>query len=356
MIWSLDLWRIPAVVFAMAKKLSWGIMTTGWIARKFVTDLRQSRTGELAAVGARSLADAQKFAADFGGANAHGSYDALLADPAVEAVYIGTPHPWHAEWAIKAAAAGKHILCEKPLTLSLADTERVLAAAKQHNVLLMEAYMYRFHPQTRKVVEWVRSGAIGEVRLIRASFNIQMDFNPEHRMFKKSLGGGTILDLGCYPVTYSRHIAGAVQGKEFVEPVEFHGTGHVRPEMGTDDFATAVAKFDGGIVAELSCGATMLNDNSVQIYGTTGWIDVPQPFVPGLLGQDETIVLHRRGAAPEPLVIRSPGVGLYAYEADAFAEALERGEREVPLATHADTLGTARVLDRWLAAVGVTYP
>jgi predicted dehydrogenase len=340
----------------MAKKLNWGIVTTGWIARKFVTDLRQSATGRLAAVGARRLEDAQKFAADFGGANAHGSYQALLDDPAVEAVYIGTPHPGHAEWAIKAAQAGKHILCEKPLTMNLADTERVLAAAKKHNVLLMEAYMYRFHPQTRKVVELVRSGAIGEVRLIRASFNVMMNFDPEHRMFKKALGGGTILDLGCYPVTYSRHIAGAVQGKDFAEPLEFHGTGRLHPVSGADDYAVAVAKFPGDILAELSCGATVLDDNSVQIHGTTGWIHVPQPFVPGLLGKAEKIVVHRRGsAATEEIAITSPDKGLYAYEADAVAEALARGAREVPLATWADTLGTARMLDAWLAGAGVRY-
>ena len=113
----------------MAAKLNWGILTTGWIARKFVTDLKQSRTGRLVAVGARQLADAEKFAADFGGARAHGSYDALLADPEVQAVYIGTPHPLHREWAIKAAQAGKHILCEKPLTLNRAGTELIIEAA-----------------------------------------------------------------------------------------------------------------------------------------------------------------------------------------------------------------------------------
>lgn len=340
----------------MAKKLNWGIITTGMIARKFATDLRQSQTGRLVAVGSRSRAEAEKFAADFGGVHAHGSYEALLADPEVGAVYIGTPHPWHAEWAIKAAAAGKHILCEKPLTLRLADTERVIAAAQKHGVLLMEAYMYRFHPQTKKVVELVRNGALGELRLIRASFNLLMNFDPGHRMFKKSLGGGTILDLGCYPVTYSRHIAGAVQGKEFVEPVEFHGTGRLRPEVGTDDFATAVARFPGDILAELSCGATVLNDNTVQIHGTKGWLDVPNPFTPGLEGKTEQIILHRRGMdTAETIEIKSPGVGLYAYEADAVAEALAHGAREVPLATWADTLGTARMLDAWLAGVGLSY-
>ena len=340
----------------MTTKLNWGIISTGWIARKFVTDLKQSRTGALAAVGARKLADAERFAADFGGARAYGSYAELLADPAVQAVYIGLPHPLHKEWAIRAAQVGKHILCEKPLTLKHSDTQQIIDAAKKHDVLLMEAYMYRFHPQTLKRVELVRSGAIGELRLIRASFNVMCNFDPEHRMFKKELGGGAILDLGCYPVSFSRHIAGATLGKAFAEPLSFHGTGHIHPIAGTDDFATAVAKFPGGISAELSCGSLVLNDNSVQLHGTKGWIDVPNPFTPGLLGQPEAIFVHRSGAAaPEKIVITSPGVGLYAYEADAVAEAVARDEREVPLVTWADMLGNAAIVDAWLAAVGVKY-
>jgi len=340
----------------MAKKLNWGIITTGWIARQFATDLRQSQTGRLVAVAARQAADAEKFAADFGGARAYGSYAALLADPEVEAVYLATPHPWHAEWAIKAAAAGKHLLCEKPLTLRRADTERVIAAAKKHNILLMEAFMYRLHPQTRKLVELVRDGAIGELRLIRASFNILMDFNPEQRMFKKALGGGTILDLGCYPVSFSRHLAGAAAGAVFAEPVEFHGTGRLHPQAGTDDFATAVAKYPGDILAQLSCGSTCVNDNSASLHGTKGWIDVPCPFIPGLRGKTERIVLHRRGVdAPETIEFNPGGVGLYAYEADAMAEALARGAREVPQMPWADTLGIAGQLDQWLAGVGLSY-
>jgi predicted dehydrogenase len=339
----------------MAKKLNWGILTTGWIARKFAVDLRQAHTGQLVAVGARQLADAQKFAAEFGAPGAYGSYQAVLDDPAVEAVYIGTPHPWHAEWAIKAAQAGKHILCEKPLTLRLSDTQRVIAAAQKHNVLLMEAFMYRFHPQMRKVVELVQSGAIGDVRVIRASFNVVRSFDPAHRMFNKALGGGTILDLGCYPVSYSRHIAGAVQGKDFAEPVKFHGMGDVNPATGTDEFATAIAEYPGGIIAELSCGSTRLDDNAVKIHGTAGWIHVTQPFTGGQLGKPVKIFLHRRGAEPEEIVIHTPDMGLYAYEADAVAAALARGAREVPLASWADSIGTARVLDAWLEAAGVIY-
>ena len=340
----------------MTAKLNWGVLTTGVIARKFVTDLRQSRTGRFTAVGARKLADAEKFAREFGGARTHGSYTALLADPEVQAVYIGTPHPLHAEWAIKAAEAGKHILCEKPLALNLAGAQRIIAAARQHGVLLMEAYMYRCHPQTLKLVELVRSGAIGEVRLIRASFNVICNFDPEHRMFKKELGGGSILDLGCYPVSFSRLLAGAALGRPFADPVEFRATGRVHPLTQTDEYASAVVKYPGEIIAELSCGSTVLHDVSARIYGTKGWLDVPEPFTTGLLGKEEKIYLHRPGAsAPEKITIASPGMGLYAYEADAVAEAIARGDREVPQMIWADTIGNMAVLDDWLAAAGVNY-
>jgi predicted dehydrogenase len=339
----------------MTDRLNWGILTTGVIARKFAADLRQSRTGRLAAVGARRLADAENFAREFGGARAHGSYAALLADPGVQAVYIGTPHPWHKEWALKAIAAGKHVLCEKPLTLNLADTREIINAARAQGVLLMEAFMYRCHPQTLKLAELVRAGAIGELRVIRASFNIQMEFKPEHRMFNRALGGGTILDLGCYPVSFSRLIAGAAQGRPFAEPVAFHGTGRLHPAARTDDCAAAVVKYPGEVVAELSCGSTVIRDIGARIYGSQGWIDVPTPFFPGLEGRTDRFFLHRPGGgAPDEFAFESPAA-LYAHEADAVADALARGEREVPHMTWADTLGNAAVLDAWLAAVGVDY-
>jgi predicted dehydrogenase len=347
----------------MTAKLNWGILTTGWIARKFATDLRQSRTGRLAAVGARRLADAERFAADFGGARAHGSYEALLADPEVQAVYIGTPHPLHKEWALKAIAAGKHVLCEKPLTLNLADTQSVIDAARARGVLLMEAYMYRCHPQTLKLVELVRSGAIGELRLIRASFNVLRDFDPEHRIFKRALGGGAILDLGCYPVSFSRLIAGAAASAgasaaptlPFAQPVEFHATGRRHPLTQTDDYAAAAVKYPGDIIAELSCGLTVVHDISARIYGSKGWLDVPTPFFPGLDGKTDRFFLHRPGtSAPEEFTFPS-SVGLYAHEADAVAEAIAHGAREVPQMTWADTIGNTAVLDAWLAAVGVNY-
>lgn len=339
----------------MTDKLNWGIITTGWIAHKFVTDLLKSRTGRFVAVGARKLADAEKFAQEFGGARAHGSYAALLADPGVQAVYIATLHPQHKEWALQAIAAGKHVLCEKPLTMNPADTQVVVEAAQAKGAFLMEAFMYRCHPQTQKLVELVRAGAIGELRMIRATFNVDRPYEPAHRMFNRAIGGGGILDLGCYPVSFSRLIAGAGQGKAFAEPVEFHATGRKHPDAQTDDYAAGVMKFPGGVIAEISCGSTVIHDVWARIYGSAGWIDVPTPFFPGLDAKTDRIFLHRRGAsAPEEFTFPCPA-GLYACEADAVAEAVAAGKREAPQMPWADTLGVAANLATWLAAVGVDY-
>ncbi|HET7535510.1 MAG TPA: Gfo/Idh/MocA family oxidoreductase [Candidatus Didemnitutus sp.] len=339
----------------MATQLKWGIMTTGWIARKFVIDLKRSRTGRLVAVGARKREDAEKFAAEFGAERAHGGYDALLADKNVDAVYIGTLHPQHLEWAVKAAEAGKHILCEKPLALNRADSERIIAAVKRHKVFLMEAFMYRCHPQTAKLVELVRSGAIGEVRLIKAAFNVARPFDPEHRIFKRELGGGAILDLGCYPISFSRLIAGAAQGKPFAEPVEFKATGRLHPVARSDEYAAASVKYPGDIIAELSCCSMTVHDISASIHGSQGRIEIPTPFFPGLDGRDESFRLYRAGTETPEEFKFSGSVPLYAHEADTVAAAIAAGQLESPAMTHADTIANMALLDQWRAAVGMKY-
>ena len=339
----------------MSAKLRWGILATGRIARMFAIDLAGSATGRLTAVGSRSAEAAAGFARDFGGIRAHGSYEALLADPGVDAIYLATPHPFHEEWAVLAAKAGKHVLCEKPLALDSAGAARMVAAARQAGVLLMEGYMYRCHPLTLRLAEAVRAGVIGEVQAIRASFNIIRPYAPEHRIFNRALGGGAILDLGCYPVSFSRLIAGAAAGQPFAEPVEFHATGRLHPEARTDLHAAAVARFANGILAELSCGSTVMTDISASIHGTTGWIELPTPFAPGLGGRTDRILVHHTGRTDPEVWECMPEQGLYAYEADAVATALAGGKLEVPQMTHADTLGNMAVLEAWCAAVGVNY-
>src|ERR1700761_375516 len=235
-------------------QLSWGIIGAGGIAGTFAQGLAKSRTGKLVAVGSRSQEGADAFAKKFGPLRAHSSYEALLADPEVQAVYISTPHPMHAEWCIKAARAKKHILCEKPLTLNHAEAMVVAEAARENGVLLMEAFMYRCHPQMAKLVELIRSGAIGQVGVIQASFSFHAGFNPEGRLFKNELGGGGILDVGCYVTSISRLIAGAAQGKPFAEPLRLAGFANLHPDAKTDLYAVASAEFPGGILAQLATG------------------------------------------------------------------------------------------------------
>lgn len=338
----------------MSAKFRWGLIATGGIARKFAEQLPASRTGELVAVGSRTREAAEKFAADFGGVRAHGSYEALLADPEVQAVYISPPHPAHLEGVERAAAAGKHILCEKPLTLRLADTQRALKAARAGGVCLMEAFMYRCHPQTDKIAALIADGAIGRLRVIRAAFCFDRAFDPAHRLFNRALGGGGILDIGCYPVSYSRRMAGAALGRHFAEPEQFKAVGHRLAATGVDDYAAAVATFPGGVVAELCCGTTLRREVAVRVYGESGWIDVPAPYHPAGTEGADTFTLYRSGREPE-IVRTATAEPIYALEADAFADAVAAGAREVPAMTHADTLGNAAVLDDWLAQVGVSY-
>jgi predicted dehydrogenase len=242
----------------MANYLRWGILGAGGIAATFAKALPLSRTGRLAAVGSRDGAKAAEFAAKHGGARAHGSYKALLADPEVDAVYIATPHPQHAEWCIRAARAGKHILCEKPITLNHAEAMVVAETARQAGVFLMEAFMYRCHPQTQRLTDLIRNGAIGEVRMIQATFSFQAGFNADGRLFSNELGGGGILDVGCYTTSIARLVAGAATGKLFADPLRVDGRAVLHPETGVDAYAAAVAEFPGGILAHLATGV-MLN-------------------------------------------------------------------------------------------------
>ena len=333
--------------------LSWGILATGGIANTFARGVAASQTGRLAAVGSRTPESAARFAREHGVPLAHGSYEALLADPEVQAVYVSPPHPFHAEWAIRAAAAGKHVLCEKPLAMNRAGAERIVAAAQTHGVLLMEAFMYRCHPQTAKVVELVRNGSLGRVGLVQAAFSFHAAFKPEGRHWGKALGGGGILDVGCYPVSLARLIAGAVDGRPFADPVSITGAGRLHPQTGVDAYAAATLKFGGGMIAQVSCGVGLQQDNAARIYGDQGWLLVPEPWVPAREGGTVQILLNRAGAAPQEISISAPP--LYAIEADTFAAALFAGAKSVPAMTPEDTLGNMTVLDAWRAAIGLAY-
>ena len=341
--------------------IRWGLIGTGSIAKAFTHGLTQTPAGTVAGVGSRSLDSAQAFISDNPGAadaKPHGSYDELLADPDVQAVYISTPHPYHATWAIRAAEAGKHILCEKPLALNHAQAMAVVDAARQHNVLLMEAFMYRCHPQTARLVELVRDGRIGELKLIQASFGFAAGFNPDSRLFNPELAGGGIMDVGCYPVSFSRLIAGAAVGEPFANPMQVTGAGTLAP-TGVDAVAAATLKFDSGILAQVSTSVQLNQENVARLFGSEGVIDVPNPWCADRKAGGQFVInVNRKGEKhPQQIKVETDRTA-FALEAEAVANALaaRQTQASAPAMSWADSLGNIDTLDKWRAAAGVTYP
>ncbi len=329
--------------------LRWGVLATGGIALQFARSLRTTGSGTLVAVASRTQRRADAFAAELGSAvRAHGSYRDLVDDPDVDAIYIATPHPQHAEWAIHALRAGKAVLCEKPLSDDPASAREVVRVARQVGGFLMEALMYRFHPQTRLLCELLADGAIGELRLIRSSFTFAADVGPEHRLRAPELAGGGILDVGGYPVSLARLLAGAAVGRPPLVPTEVRALGR-RDATGVDATALALLAFDTGALAQVGCAIDADADDTIELVGSAGRIVVPTPcWEPGLRdGGTTQVVVTRAGRDPETIRVPAP-VSHYALEADEVARHL--GDGESPTVTLDDTLATLDVLEAWARA------
>jgi predicted dehydrogenase/aryl-alcohol dehydrogenase-like predicted oxidoreductase len=335
--------------------IRWGIIGPGTIAKTFADGIAHSRTGRLEAIATRNP-DKPGLAEAFAGARIIHGYDALLSDPDIDAVYIATPHTGHAEWAIKAIRAGKNVLVEKPIALSAYDADAIFHEAKKAGVFAGEAYMYRLHPQTAKLVELIKSRAVGDVRIIRSSFGFNMgSFRADHRLFANETAGGGILDVGGYPVSMVRLIAGAVDGKPFAEPEKVVGAAHLG-QSGVDEWASAVLKFSNGIVAEVSCSIMAGQDNVLRIIGSEGRIEVKDFwFAAGHKGGTGRIDIFR-GDKVETIELPEDR-WLYSFEVDAAGEAIRQGRREfdAPGMAWADSLGNLRVMDQWRASVGLEY-
>ncbi len=306
-----------------ARKLRWGILGTGKIARTFARSLAQSQSGELVAVASRTSEAATAFAAEFGVSRAHGSYQALLADPTVEVVYIATPHPFHAEWSISAARARKHVLCEKPLGMNHAEVSAIVQAARDHDVFLMEAFMYRCHPQTRELVRLLRAGVLGRVKSIQASFCIDGAYPRSSRVLNNELGGGGILDVGCYPVSMARLVAGVANGEAFSEPLSLHALGHVGEHSRVDEYSAAILKFPEKFWLLWRPRWQLWQDNSVRIFGSEGRLLLRAPWHPAHDADFSEIVIERPKQEAEVIRVPAPGT-IYGYEIDAVRAQLER--------------------------------
>ena len=320
------------------------------IAGELAKALAASSTGELVAIGSRAPGTAEAFAEGHApAARPHSTYEALLADADVDVVYVATPHPLHHEWAVKAADAGKHLLVEKPLTLNAHQTQDVIDAARRNDVFLMEAFMWRCHPQAAELARLLGEGAIGEVRVLQASFGFQAGFDQGSRLFNLALGGGGIMDVGCYTASMAVLVA-RLTGVNLEEPIHVTGTGLVGAS-GVDEWAAATATFPTtGLVAQLATGVRIQLENTVRIFGTGGSITVRTPWLPAPTAQ---LVLARHGHDVEEVRTAAPA-GIYTLEVDEVAAHL--GARQAPAMPWRDTLAVARITDAWRAAVGVRYP
>lgn len=339
----------------MESKLSWGIIGAGRIAGVFAEGVAGSDFGDLVAVADIDAGRARDFAGRFDIRAHYADPHDLLGDEQVEAVYVSTPHPFHAEWAVKAAEAGKHVLVEKPMGLNRAEAMAVVEAARANDVFLAEGYMYRCHPQTARLVEIIRDGAIGDVRVIQADFAFDFPFDPAHRLLNQALGGGGILDVGGYPVSLARLIAGVAAGKDFDEPVEVKAVGHIGPVSRVDEYTTACLKFESGVIAQVGTGAQVNMENVARIYGSKGWILVPSPWIPTQSGGTSTIVLHEQGSSePEEIRVEAEG-SPWSIEARAVAAHISDRQLRPPAMTWDDSLGNMMALDMWRESIGLVY-
>ena len=334
-------------------KCGWGILGTGKIARIMARALRDSATGRLVAVASRSASRAERFGSDFGAAR-YAAYASLIGDPDVEIVYVATHHPGHREWAVAAAEAHKHILCEKPLAVTAESAAEIIEAARSNGVFLMEAFAYRCHPQTYRLAEIIRAGAIGKVRMIDASFGYDAGPEPGNYLLDRALGGGSILDVGCYATSMAHLIVAAGSGTAPVVSLDVAGIAHFGEKTGVDHYAAAVLAFPGGIVARVASAIQVNLDSSLRIYGSTGTITVPSPWLPGRDGAPSAIIIDRAGAPREEILI-DPGADLYVLEADAVSHLVREGKRSHPLMQWGESLANLRTLDRWRASVGLAY-
>jgi predicted dehydrogenase len=295
----------------------------------------------LRAVASRDAARAAAFAAEYGAASAYGSYEELVADDAVDAVYIATPHGFHAEHAILCLRHGKAVLCEKPMALSAREVTAIIAASRDSGAFLMEAMWTRFIPLMRSVMELIGSGAIGAIQYIRADFGFPAPFNPEGRLYNMRLGGGSLLDIGIYPLFLCTHLLG--------RPARIVAAGDLSP-TGSDASCHAVLQYKDGASAIVSSTLNCQTSLTAEIAGTGGMIRIPTPWY-----KNDRYEWNRTGE-PAQSVTLEPMVNGFEYQVSEVMRCREQGLTESPLLPHAFSLMMAETMDEIRRQIGVRYP
>jgi predicted dehydrogenase len=311
--------------------VSWGIMSTARINRLFFDGARQSSQVRILGVASRSQAGAEQYAREHDIERAYGSYEALLTDPEIEAVYISLPNSLHVEWSVRALQAGKHVLCEKPLSRVAAEVNRAFDAAEEHERLLMEAFMFRHNPQTARLKRMVSEGAVGRRRMIRASFSFATS-DPANVRLSSALAGGGLMDVGCYCVSGARLLAG--------EPERVAA----EQALGGDGVDVAFAgtmRFADDVIAHFDCGLALAARDELEVVGDAGALFLDDPW-----HCRRPVIELRRDDGTERIELEP--VDSYMLEAENFSAAI-RGEAE-PLLGRADALGQARTIEALYAA------
>jgi xylose dehydrogenase (NAD/NADP) len=303
-----------------------GIISTADINRKVIPGAHASKTVELIAVASRDERRAEDYAREWNIPRAYGSYDALLEDPDVDAVYISLPNTMHVAWSIRSLEAGKHVLCEKPLTRDPADAEAAFDAADRAERILMEAFMYRHNPQTKRLQELINEGAVGEVRLIRAVFSYSL-YDEQNIRLRTDVEGGALMDVGCYCVSGSRLAAGA-------EPESVFGSAWYGP-TGTDWVFTGLMRFPGDVLATFDCGTALPDRDELEVIGSDGSLFLDDPW-----HCTRPVIELRRADSTEK--IRLKREDSYRLQLENLSDAI--AGKAKPLLGRADALGQARAL------------
>jgi D-xylose 1-dehydrogenase (NADP+, D-xylono-1,5-lactone-forming) len=295
----------------MSQTLRWGLLSTANINKSLIPPLKASKRNKLEAVASRSQQKADEYARAKKIKRAYGSYEALLVDPKIDVVYIPLPNHLHAEWTIKAVEAGKHVLCEKPLALSLDEVDAIAAAAGRHGKVVAEAFMYRTHPKFLKAKDLVASGRLGRIRMVHGSFTFKMTNETNIRLVPE-MGGGSLWDIGCYPLNYARSILGT-------EPVEVFGA-QLTGSTGVDETFMAQLRFPDDVLVQFDCSFRLPSHAFMEIVGDEGTLNIPQPFRPGL---GATIYLTSEGKTQS---VQIKGSETYIYEIEDMADAILLGK------------------------------
>lgn len=325
-------------------EIRWGIIGCGHIAEKFAVSLAALEQGKLVAGASRTPGRAAAFGDKYGFQKAYTDYEALVSDPEVDAVYVATTHNFHYENAKLCLENGKHVLCEKPMTVNAAQSKELVELARDKQLFLMEAVWTRFLPAIRKMKELLDKGVIGEVTTVHCDFGIQADCDDSHRLRNPDLAGGALLDLGIYPITFASVVLGC-------NPKNVTGSA-IMTDLGVDERSFYFLEYDGKQRAVLSSSFTEKSPIEARVYGTEGILRVPPDF----LGATKLEIYKKDAAEPKTLEFPCPEMERFKYEIAEAMECMAAGKIESDILPHAETLAVMDIMDTLRAQWGLTYP